>query len=38
MDQIKCEIKRLNVLVQQGCNYIKTLESEMKYIKTLKKA
>ncbi len=38
VDQMKCEIKRLDVLVQQGCNRIKALESEMKYIKTLEKA
>ncbi len=38
VDQMKCEIKRLDVLVQQGCNRIKALESEMKYIETLEKA
>ncbi len=38
MDQMKCEIKRLDVLVQQGCNRIKALKSEMKYIETLEKA
>ncbi len=38
VDQIKYEIKRLDVLVQQGCNRIKALESEIKYIETLEKA
>ncbi len=38
VDQIKCEIKRLDVLVQQGCKRIKALEAEMKYIETLEKA
>ncbi len=38
VDQMKCEIKRLDVLVQQGCKRIKALEAEMKYIKTLEKA
>ena len=35
---MKCKIKRLAILVQQGCNRIKALESEMKYIETLEKA
>ena len=35
---MKCKIKRLAILVQQGCNRIKTLESEIKYIETLEKA
>ena len=35
---MKCEIKRLAILVQQSCNYIKALESKMKYIETLEKA
>ncbi len=38
VNQMKCEIKRLDVLVQQGCKYIKALEAEMKYIETLEKA
>ena len=38
LDQMKCKINRLAILVQQGCNRIKALESEMKYIETLEKA
>ncbi|WP_375449249.1 hypothetical protein [uncultured Nostoc sp.] len=38
IDQMKCEIKRLAIFVQQGYNRIKALESEMKYIETLEKA
>ncbi len=34
---MKCKIKRLAILVQQGCNRIKVLESEIKYIETLEK-
>ncbi len=38
VDQMKCEIKCLDILIQQGYNRIKALESKMKYIKTLEKA
>lgn len=34
---MKCKIKRLDILVQQICKHINILESEIKYIKTLKK-
>lgn len=35
LDQMKIEIRRLNILVAQGCRRVSELEEEIKYIETL---